>query len=86
MNMIYITKGWLISAMIIGAGLFSACEDGLELGKTADESHYQGIYENTLTLSDVRTNTQSILVDLYKNEEHSTYTTDIRIELKKVLK
>ena len=24
--MIYITKGWLISAMIIGAGLFSACE------------------------------------------------------------
>ena len=83
--MIYITKGWLISAMIIGAGLFSACEDGLELGKTADESHYQGIYENTLTLSDVRTNTQSILVDLYKNEEHSTYTTDIRIELKKVL-
>ena len=56
--MIYITKGWLISAMIIGAGLFSACEDGLELGKTADESHYQGIYENTLTLSDVRTNTQ----------------------------
>ena len=31
--MIYITKGWLISAMIIGAGLFSACEDGLGLGK-----------------------------------------------------
>ena len=52
--MIYITKGWLISAMIIGAGLFSACEDGLELGKTADESHYQGIYENTLTLTFTR--------------------------------
>lgn len=59
--------------------LFYSCAESLEVGKPIDESAYNGIYENNISLKDDKSNLGSTRMELYSD----SYKSSVRVNLTK---
>ena len=70
----------LMAAFGISASTFlTSCEDTLEIAGNTDESEYENIYENSVSLKDSKSNLGSTVLEMYGD----TYTASLKVEFSK---
>lgn len=83
MNMNFrLLRSKLLATILLGStGLFTACMDDLEIGKSIDESSYLTIYQNNSYLCDATSELSSTVIELFDD----TYETSLKLGMTKAV-